>query len=407
MKILFISQYFFPENFKGNEIVYDWLAKGYEVTVLTAKPNYPKGKFYKGYSFFSKSHEKLNNLNIIRVPVIPRFSGKPYQLFLNYISFVIFSIYFIYFKLNSEFNFIFVQQLSPITMALPAVWFKKKHPKIPLYIWILDLWPESIYSVIEFNNKFLKKILNNLSNYIYRNSDIILISSKSFENQIKVNLGDINKPIYYLPNWAEIFFENHNGVKTPLQNIPLGFNIIFAGNIGEAQDFENILNAAELTINEKINWILIGDGRKLNWVKSEIEKKKINNIYILGSYQIEEMPAILYNADALLVTLKKSYIFNKTVPAKLQAYMALGKIILGAVDGETKDLINNNNIGVASESGNPVLLANNAIRLKNLNKSDIIKIEMNSYDLYYSTFSKTKILNNLNIIIKNNIKINN
>lgn len=403
MKILYVSQYFYPETFRGNDIVFDLVSKGHDVTVLTGKPNYPLGFFYKGYKFWGIQNEQIHGANVIRIPTIPRGKGGAARLILNYFSFILFSFFPARFKVDTDFDIIFVQQLSPVTMALPAIWALKRNKKAKLYLWVLDLWPESVTSTSGFSNRFVIGLLDKVVRYIYSKADNILVSSKLFEESIK--LRSDNKRIMYFPNWAESLYENPEIKKDlELPVLPNGFNIMFAGNIGEAQDFETILKAANLTKTESINWVLIGDGRKLNWVKSQVKDFDLHNVYIFGRYPIEKMPAFFQSADVMLLTLKKSPISELTVPAKLQAYMASGKIILGAINGEAKSIINNNNIGLASESGDFNSLSSNAIFLKNLTTPQKILFESNSKNLYFKEFSKNMLLNKLeDMFITNNL----
>lgn len=401
MKILYVSQYFYPETFRGNDIVFDLVSKGHDVTVLTGKPNYPLGFFYKGYKFWGIQNEQIHGANVIRIPTIPRGKGGAARLIFNYFSFILFSFFPARFKVDTDFDIIFVQQLSPVTMALPAIWALKRNKKAKLYLWVLDLWPESVTSTSGFSNRFVIGLLDKVVRYIYSKADYILVSSKLFEESIK--LRSDNKRIMYFPNWAESLYENPE-IKEDLELpvLPNGFNIMFAGNIGEAQDFETILKAANLTKTESINWVLIGDGRKLNWVKSQVKDHNLHNVYIFGRYPIEKMPAFFQSADVMLLTLKKSPISELTVPAKLQAYMASGKIILGAINGEAKSIINNNNVGLASESGDFNSLSSNAIFLKNLTTSQKILFENNSKNLYFKEFSKSGLLNKLEDMFQTN-----
>jgi glycosyltransferase involved in cell wall biosynthesis len=403
MKVLFVSQYFYPETFRGNDIVFDLIEKGHEVTVLTGKPNYPLGKFFEGYSFWGIKKEIINGANVIRIPTFPRGNGGAVRLILNYLSFFIFSFPYSRFKLDTNFDIIFVQQLSPVTMAIPGIWAKKRNQNAKLYIWVLDLWPESVTAITGLKNKFIISLIDRLVKYIYSRADYILISSNSFKESIKQRSR--KKEIIYFPNWAESIYELNTNVRCNLGNLPKGFNIMFAGNIGEAQDFETILKASELTKEERINWIIVGDGRKLNWVKEQVMLRSMKNVHIFGRHPIESMPAFFKNADVMLLTLKDSSVSNLTVPAKLQAYMASGKIILGAISGEANSIINNNDIGKSCESGNFNKLAENAILLKNLSKEERIEIEKNSKNLYLLNYSKSVLLNNLEISFKNNCNI--
>ncbi|KAF2333137.1 glycosyltransferase family 4 protein [Flavobacterium daemonense] len=402
MRILFVSQYFYPETFKGNDIVFDFVKRGHDVTVLTAKPNYPQGNFYKDYTFFNKRKEIINGVTIIRTPIYPRKNGKGIHLILNYLSFIFFSYFACIFRVKGEFDIIFVQQLSPVTMALPGLWLKKRK-KAPLYLWVLDLWPESILAASTFKNTRIIHLIEKLVKYIYANSDVILISSKYFEKSIVEKIKDKNKKIIYFPNWAEDIFINNIEKDILIPDLSEGFNIMFAGNVGEAQDFETILKAAKLTQHKNINWIIVGDGRKKEWVTNEITKEKITNVQLLGRYDLDTMPSFFKKADAMLVSLKDEPVFSLTVPAKVQAYMSSGKIILGTLNGEGNKLINESKCGFAVLAGDYVGLANKAIELKEMTFEEKKEMENNSKMYYESSFSKEMLFDKLEGLFLNDL----
>lgn len=399
MKILFVSQYFFPEIFKGNELVFDFAKRGHEITVLTAKPNYPSGIFFEGYSFFGKSEEWIHGVKIIRTPIYPRKNGRGIHLALNYLSFVFFSYFTCFFRVKGKFDVVFVQQLSPVTMALPGLWMKKRF-KAPLYLWVLDLWPESILAASTFKNKFIIAAIEKLVKKIYKKSDTILISSKYFEKSILDKLKDKNKKIIYFPNWAEDVYTRTIQDIDDIPKLPEGFTIMFAGNVGEAQDFETILKAAQLTQNKGINWIVVGDGRKMEWVKNEVEANTISNVFLLGRHDLSKMPSFFKMADVMLVSLKDEPLFALTVPAKVQAYMASGKIILGVLNGEGNNLIKESKCGFAVAAGDYLALGQKAMELKELSIANKLEMERNSKAYYEGNFSKGMLLNKLELLLK-------
>lgn len=405
MKILFISQYFYPESFKGNDIVFDFVKRGHEVTVLTAKPNYPNGKFFDGYNFFNKRTEYINGAKIIRTPIIPRGKGNGLMLILNYLSFIFFSFLTVHFRIRSKYDIVFVQQLSPVTMALPGIWVKKKQ-KIPLCLWVLDLWPESVTAGSSIKSSFIIKGLDKLVKFIYLSSDQILISSAFFRNSINEKIDRAEKEIIYFPNWAEDIFTSPTLIDVDLPPLPKGFNIMFAGNIGEAQDFESILNAAEITKKKAplINWIFVGDGRKLSWIKKELENRNLTNIDLLGRYPLEMMPHLFKKADIMLVALKDEPIFSLTVPAKIQAYMASGKIILGMFNGEGSEIIEKANCGYSVPAGDYEGLAEKAISISLLSADEKRQFEKHALEYYNMNFDKHILLNNLEDIFKRTTK---
>jgi len=394
MKILIVSQYFWPEDFKVNDIAFDFVKKGYDVTVLTAKPNYPKGKIYEGYGLFSKRNEKHKGVKIIRSSIIPRRKGGALFLGLNYLSFVFFGFLTALFRVKGSYDIVFCHLTSPITAALPAIWLKKKF-KIPLVLWVLDLWPESVENTTNIKSKRFYKYLNKLVSYIYGQSNQILVSSRYFIESVKMKLPNQAIPITYFPNWAEDVFVQKADEQYQSPTLPKGFNIMFAGNIGEAQDFESIIQAVKLTIKQDINWIIVGDGRKYQWLKNEIETYKLPNITVLGRHPLNEMPSFFKKADAMLVSLKNEAIFELTVPAKIQTYMASGKIIIGMINGEANQLINESGVGYAVSAGDYESLAAIALKVKKLSPDERQQIEACATQHYKDHFSKPKLLEQL------------
>lgn len=399
MKILIVSQYFWPEDFKVNDIAFDFVQKGHDVTVLTAKPNYPQGKFYKGYGFFSNRKEEYKGVKIIRTPIVPRRSGGALFLALNYVSFIFFAFFTSRFRIKGDFDIIFCHLTSPITSALPAIWLKKRF-KIPLVIWVLDLWPESVASTTNIKSKLFYKYLSKLVSYIYDKSDHILVSSRNFIESIKGRVTNQDIPITYFPNWAEDVFIQRQNESYDLPQLPAGFNIMFAGNIGEAQDFESIVNAAKHTLDYEINWLIVGDGRKYEWLKSEIEKNQLTNISLIGRFPLQAMPSFFKKADAMLVSLKNEPNFELTVPAKIQAYMASGKIILGMINGEANQLINESGCGYAVAAADYKALSDKAIALRNLNLSERQVMEAQAKNYYQKHFSKPMLFQKLEDLLK-------
>lgn len=404
MKILIVSQYFWPEDFKVNDIAFDFVQMGHDVTVLTAKPNYPQGKIYKGYGLFSKRHEVHNEVKIIRSSIIPRKGAGALFLGLNYLSFVFYGFFTAMFRVKGKYDIIFCHLTSPITSALPAIWLKKKF-KIPLVLWVLDLWPESVENTTNIKSKRFYRYLTKLVSYIYSHSNHVLVSSKCFVESVKEKIPNQAIPITYFPNWAEDVFVQKTNEEYKLPALPNGFNIMFAGNIGVAQDFESIVQAAKQTVEEEINWIIMGDGRKFEWLKNEIKTNKLTNIILLGRHPLNTMPSFFEKADAMLVSLKNEPIFKLTVPAKIQAYMASGKIIMGMINGEANQLINESGCGYAVSAGDFETLASMVIRVKNLNPTERHQMEKRANNYYQEHFSKPKLFEKLEDLLQSHMKV--
>ena len=263
-KILFISQYFYPETFRGNDIDFHLAKEGHDVHVVCGIPNYPKGKYYAGYGLLKRRSEIVNGVRVTRLPVIPRGNNK-IMLMLNYFSYFIIAWFWVLLhSITHKYDLVFCQQLSPVMMSIPAVLYKRLR-KVPLYTWVLDIWPESLSAAGGINNKHILSFFDWFVKHEYKFSDKILMSSNSFRQSI-LTYGDYEYKLIYFPQWADADSINLlNNFELP--NIPEGFVVMFAGAIGESHNMESNLKAALLTKTYKdIHWVYVGDGRKLDWV---------------------------------------------------------------------------------------------------------------------------------------------
>jgi colanic acid biosynthesis glycosyl transferase WcaI len=389
MNILIVTPHFYPENFRINDFAEAFIERGHSITVLTGVPNYPAGRFFQGYGIFKKNRETYKGIHIYRVPVIPRGSGSPFRLAINYISYVIGGVFTSLFLLRNKLDIIFVFEPSPITIGIPAI-FIKKMKNIPLIFWVLDLWPESVVSASSLNSTLVPNLLIPIVKFIYRHCDRILVSSKGFIQSI-VSKGVPNEKIEYYPQWAEALFKPMKRGNYLLKDIPEdSFKIMFAGNIGEAQDFPSILEAARLLKDKSdIHWIILGRGRKESWVRNKVEEYQLHDCFhLMGSFPLEKMPEFYSNADVMLFSLKREDIFARTVPAKVQSYLACGKPILAMIDGEGASLIEESDAGYTSPAETPEMLAENALRLAALSQFQISAMGQRARKYYDENFER-------------------
>lgn len=372
-RILLVTQYFYPENFKCNDIAFEMQRRGYEVTVLTAIPNYPKGSYFNGYGFFKRRCEYINGVKVVRGFVVPRGKDNKILLALNYLSYLFTScIIALYLALRYRYDAVFVHQVSPVTIGVAATLVKKLQ-RIPMYFWVLDLWPESLTAAIGLRNKYILGFFSKMVQWFYSNSDKILISSKGFERSI-CEKGDFASKIIYFPNWVDSALTVNADVETPA--VPKGFIAMFTGNIGESQDFGTVLKTAErLKDKTDIHFVIVGNGRAKGWVEEQIAKRSLSaTVHCVGSYPLEAMPATFAKADVLFAALKDEPIFALTVPAKIQAYMSSGKPIVTMINGETKELIDSVGCGIAVAAEDDEAFANSILQLANMALSE--RIEM-------------------------------
>jgi len=396
MNILIITPYFYPENFRINDLAIELKNKGHNISVLTPIPNYPEGKFYIGYGLIKKRREIWNEIKIYRSLLIPRGSGSNFMLAISWISSVIGNILTSFFLLNNKFDLIFVFGPSPFTIAIPAI-FVKNIKKIPICFWVQDLWPESVSSGGNLKSWIFTRILNPLVKFIYSRTDRILVSSKGFIKSIEEK-GINNNKIQYFPQWAENIFKPILATDKKLPNVPSNsFVVMFAGNIGESQDFESIIKAAsKLSKHKTIHWVILGSGRKESWVKNEIKKLNIvDTFHLMGKHPLNNMPEYYSLADVMLISLKREYIFSLTVPAKLQSYLSCGKPILAMLDGETPQIIKEANAGLVCKAEDANGLAINVLKLSMMKKHELSQMGKNSINISKSMFSRKKLLNKL------------
>ena len=394
MRILLVTQYFYPEQFKSNDLAFELQKKGHQVTVLTGLPNYPQGKIFKGYGIFKKRRETLDGVDVIRTLVVPRGNGSGLKLAVNYLSWALFAtIRALILSFQKRFDAIIVHETSPITQGYPAL-LVRKIQKIPIYFWVLDLWPESLQSAGDVNNRFVLDLFTRETKRMYDNSHKILVSSKGFIKSI-LQKGDYSDKLVYFPNWAEDIFEAAEIRQIP--QIRGGFKVMFAGNIGEAQDFEHVMQAALLLKSEKnIQFIFVGDGRRKEWVDAFVEKHGLSDtVSALGRFPIDMMPSFFKQADVMLLSLKNDYIFSLTAPAKLQAYMAAGKPVVAMIDGEARNLIAESNCGVSCPAQDFKSLAEKILELSKMEMSELIALGSNGKKYYRKYFTKEKCIDNL------------
>ncbi|MBR2859336.1 MAG: glycosyltransferase family 4 protein [Alistipes sp.] len=388
-RVLLVTQYFYPENFKCNDIAFELQRRGYEVTVLTAIPNYPQGKYFDSYGLFKRRVEYIDGVKVIRGFVIPRGKGGKIGLSLNYLSYLVSScLIALYLSLRYKYEAVFVHQVSPVTIGVAAT-LVKRIQRIPMYFWVLDLWPESLTAAIGLRNKYILGFFSKMVQWFYRRSDKILISSKGFANSI-CEKGDFAEKIIYFPNWVDKALTAKSDVVTP--DVPNGFVAMFTGNIGASQDFGTVLSAAErLKEHKDIHFVIVGNGRAREWVEQQIVERGLNEtVHCVGSYPLEAMPATFAKADVLFAALKDEPIFALTVPAKIQAYMSSGKPIISMINGEAMELVREVGCGMAVAAEDSKAFADAVLQMSQLSQSEREQIGNRGREFASNNFDFTK-----------------
>ncbi|WP_342051790.1 MULTISPECIES: glycosyltransferase family 4 protein [unclassified Cupriavidus] len=356
MKVLVVSQHYWPESFRINEVVESLQEAGCEVTVLSGQPNYPRGEVFPGYRATGWGVERHPaGYDIYRVPLMPRGPGGALRLVGNYLSFVMNGALFGAWQLRRKrFDVIFVYAVSPILQAIPAIVLRSTC-RAALVTWVQDLWPQSLEVTGFVRNKTALSMVEHVVRWIYRKNDLLLTQSEAFVPTVRALSGGTE--VVYHPNPGERAMGRTPAGPAALVLDP-GFNVVFAGNLGTVQALETVLDAAEqLRRDSAIRFTLVGDGSRLKWLEDEIARRNLHNVSLPGRYAPDDMPQILAQADALLVSLVRSPIMEQTVPSKVQAYLAAGRPVIASMDGEGARVVQESGAGVACPAEDAAALA--------------------------------------------------
>jgi len=395
MRILIVSQYFWPENFRINDLALELSSRGHAVDVVTGVPNYPSGKVFEEYKRNKERFKKYHSINVFRSAIVPRGKGS-FQLVLNYLSFAISASLKIVTLRKNKYDVVFMYGPSPATSALPGVLFGKL-TKTPVVYWVLDLWPDTLSALGVVQSKFSLMLVDRFIQWIYNSSALILGQSHSITDTISERYFLNRKTLYY-PSWAESVFDSSHVKKTKLiPESPDIFTLMFAGNIGEAQDFESVVKAIDLLRGRSdVRWVFVGDGSKYKWLSEVVKERGLQKqVLLLGRHPLEDMSSFYSHADAMLVSLKKAPVFSLTVPGKIQSYLAAGIPILGMLDGEGARIINESKSGIACGSGEFQELSDNILKI--LSQSSIERKSYGENGRRYSReeFDRNKLISTL------------
>lgn len=401
MKILIVSQYFYPENFRINDLALGLRERGHEVKVLTGFPNYPGGTFFNGYGLFGPYRETYNGVEIIRAPLFTRGKRKSFRLVINYFSYALSASILGPFRLREHFDVIFVYQISPVTVGVPAL-VMKFFRKCPIVFWAIDLWPQTLVTTKVLKSKLLISCVRRLVTFLYKFSDRILVSSPGF---VKPVLEHNIKPekITVWPQWAENFYERKvfKDQELPYSEIPKGFVVMFAGNLGTSQSLETVIEAATLLRHQSgINWVILGDGYLKPWLEKQIKERKLESVvHLLGTRPPTAMPAYFYLADALLVSYRQDPLFDLNIPAKFPSYLAASKPILASLDGVVAKIVNESQCGYVSEAGDPEGLASSVLKMYSLSQSERKEMGQRGFHYYKANFDREMLFTKLEDIM--------
>jgi len=406
VKILIVTQYFWPENFRINDLTQELVKRGHSVTVLTGIPNYPAGRVFDAYRQNPMAFGHYNSATVWRVPMLARGHGAV-RLFLNYLSFVIGACLCGPWRLRGQHaDVIFVFEPSPVTIGLPAVMLGRiKHA--PVVFWALDLWPETLAAMGVVRSPSVLGWVGYLVKFIYERCTLVLGQSRGFLGSIAKYCSDTQK-IRFFPSWAEEVFNEPDLVPAPevpaLEGV---FNVLFAGNIGEAQDLPAVMEAAEsLKHNAAIRWLIVGDGRKSDWLQEEVARRGLQgSVLLLGRFPVERMPSFYAHADALLVSLKKDPVFSMTIPGKVQSYLMAGVPLVGMLDGEGAKVITEANAGLVCAAGDAGGLASAVLEMATMSVDRRHQLGVNGRAFAKKEFGRDLLMDRLEALLSEAVSL--
>lgn len=385
MRILVVSQYFWPETFRTNEVVLSLRDLGHQVEVLTGQPNYPDGVIFPKYLAISMCTQIYNGLKIYRVPLLPRGSASARHLFFNYLSFILSaSIFGPWLLRGRPYDVILAFGLSPIFQVIPAILLALlKQTK--LVTWVQDLWPDSLAASGFVRSQVLLKSVEAVVRWIYDKNDLLLVQSQAFVTPV-ANLANNTKVVYH-PNPGEIAFSIPDIEKAPPLKLLPGFNVVFAGNLGTVQSLDTLIAAAHLLINEEdVRFVLVGSGSRSVWLQQEVTRLGLVNVTLVGRFHPVDIPSILAQASALWIGLVKSPMISLTIPSKLQAYLAAGKPIIASSDGEAARLVTEAGAGVTCPAEDAQALANAVLFLRDSPPEELAEMSKRGLRYYDQNF---------------------
>ena len=391
MRILVVCQHYWPEPYRLPDICEELAKRGHTVKVITDVPNYPMGVTYPGYEKGKQREQQHNGVSIHRCFTIPRKTGAIFR-FLNYYSYAISSTLWAK-HTDEEYDVVFTNQTSPVMMSCAAIAYGRKHQK-KVIMYVQDLWPACLQAGGIKKGTLIDRIFHWISGRVYRSADQLLISSKGFQLYLEKEHRVPSDKIIYMPQYAEDLFTQKS---ESLEHQEV--NLVFAGNVGIAQSIDTILMAANaLKEKDNIKWHIIGDGVELERCRELAKTKELNCVIFHGRKPIEEMPRYYAMADAMLLTLMDDPDISRTLPGKVQTYMAAGKPILCAANGEVQDVIREANCGYVVSAGDWRGLAECVKRF--LNRRDSVPFGENARRYYENHFTKGRMIDQLEYELK-------
>ncbi|MDB4260631.1 glycosyltransferase family 4 protein [Porticoccaceae bacterium] len=402
-KVLVVTQYFWPEEFRVNELVKKLVSSGCDVDVVTGRPNYPDGTIYEDFISAAHKYDDYFGAAVFRVKNRPRGKTKA-SLFLNYISFALLASIYLFKNLSSKrYDSIIAVQLSPIFSVIPALIYGKYH-KVKVTTWVMDLWPDILSALNLVSNRHIIRLLTFSSSRIYRFSDSLLISSEGFRSRLR-ELGVKDDSIHYFPQWVEDVMESsdipstqeYKEIEALLNEYSHLKKIVFTGNIGECQDLPSVLAAIEILKHRNdFVFLIVGSGREEGRVSRLVSDNGLeNHVRLLGRFPVEYMPSFYHFADALLLPLAKDPVFEITLPGKTQSYLYAGRPIIGFLDGEGASVLHRSKSAFVCRAGNSNELAEAIEKVCNSNQGELDELGLSARRYAEENFRSERVMDTL------------
>lgn len=383
-KALIISEVFHPEDFIINDLVDDWLDKGYQLDVLTRNPSYPYGKVLQGFKNRLYSKSTYKGANVHRIFVFPGYQSRLFIKMLNYLSYVFLSFWVLLFK-GRHYNKVFIYQTGPLTNALSAVVLKSLF-RYRITIWSQDLWPETVYAYGLKKTRLVHFFLSGLVRYIYKRCDEVLISCKGFEKGIQELIS--GKKTVWIPNWPLV-----DGYSDSQFNLPGEFNFTFAGNIGKVQNLDKVIKAFKTIEKEYPKaWLnIVGDGSFLEELKELARHEEVKQVNFTGRKPLAEMPSYFAASDVLIISLVDVPLYEIMIPSKFQTYLTAQKPIFAIMKGEVVAMVDDYELGFSAAPSSVKDIEKGFKKFLNLDNDQMNKFASNSLELLQEQFSESKI----------------
>lgn len=400
-RILVVTQHFWPENFRINDIVEGFLQDGLEVDVLCGLPNYPKGEWFDGYGPQGPWEEHYGSAQVFRAKEWPRKGNTSLNIFLNYVSWPLYAAAALN-RLPGGYDAVFCFNTSPVLMCWPAIRYARKH-KIPFTNYVLDLWPENLYSVLPVSNKLLRRIAQGVSDHLYKQADRLIAMSEPLQQRLCERTGKPKSAVAAIPQYCEDFYAVPQHDAALEERFAGRFNLVFTGTFTPAQSLDMVLRAvleARAAGAENLHLLLVGDGmsrESLQVLAQELHAGDAVTFY--GSVPAKEVPKFTALADALLISLSDSPDLGLTVPGKLASYMAAGKPILASMNGAGFAAVQQSGGGLVSPACDQHALAENMLRLTTMTETDRAALGAKAKEYYLAHYRRAELLRRLETFI--------